>query len=189
MAQRAPHRKMFLFIYVYIYFLYDFTYGRAILFFCFFQPSWDGVGLQSTFLKIFDYSWKKKPVVWMWIDDVYRCVLVTSTDVYWYVYWWIKWLWVGFDKSSNAHWIGALVPMCPVHIGTHQYTSDLIKEAMHIGLVLLCPCAQTDRPKKKTPKSTGECGKTNKNMQKMSLVVKGELTPIFFWALLVPLCL
>ena len=82
MAQRAPHRKMFLFIYVYI-FLYDFTYGRAILFFCFFQPSWDGVGLQSTFLMFQKYYWwKKKPVVGVWIDDVYWCVLMISTDVY-----------------------------------------------------------------------------------------------------------
>ena len=55
---------------------------------------------------------------------------------------------------------------------------------MHIGLMLLCPCAQADRPtdrQKKTIKSTGECGKTNKNVQKMSLGVKGELTQFFFW--------
>ena len=126
MAQRAPHRKMFLFIYVYIYiFLYYFTYGRAILFF-FNRP--------GTVLDCRAHFWcfskvllmEKKPVVGMWIDNVYWCVLMISTDVYWYVYWWIKWLWVGLDKRSNAHWIGALVPMCPqytsVHIGTHQYT-------------------------------------------------------------------
>ena len=55
---------------------------------------------------------------------------------------------------------------------------------MHIGLVLLCPCAQAHRTAANQPEITAEARQISK---KMSWVLKGELTQFFFLALLVPL--
>ena len=75
MPQRGPHRKMFLFIYVYIYiYLYDLWQGHLV--FLFFQPSWNGVGLQSTFLKCFKSTTRGKRSRW------WGCGLIMCTGVY-----------------------------------------------------------------------------------------------------------
>ena len=83
MPQRGPHRKMFLFIYVYIYiYLYDLWQGHLV-FFVFptvLERCWVAEHIFEVFQKY--YSWKKKQVVGMWIDNVYWCVLMISTDVY-----------------------------------------------------------------------------------------------------------
>ena len=79
-GERPIGRCFFLFMYIYFYM--TLLMAGPCRFFCFFQPSWNGVGLQSTFLMFQKYYWWKKPVVGMWIDDVYWCVLMISTDVY-----------------------------------------------------------------------------------------------------------
>ena len=147
MPQRGPHRKMFLFIYVYIYIYIYMTYGRAILFFLFFQPSWNGVGLQSTFLKCFKSTTRGKRSRW------WGCGLIMCTGVYWWS-------------------VLMCIDMCID--GSNDCESDSIKEAMHIGLVLLCPCAQTDRPTdRSTEKNTQIHRRLLQNQQKYAKNVIG----------------
>ncbi len=81
-GERPIGRCFFLFMYIYFYM--TLLMAGPCRFFLFFptvlERCWVAEHIFDCFQKY--YSWKKKPVVGMWIDDVYWCVLMISTDVY-----------------------------------------------------------------------------------------------------------
>ena len=77
-----------------------------------------------------------------------------------------RWCGCGLMMCTGVYWWPVLMCIDMCIDGSNDCESDSIKAAVHIGLVLLCPCAQTDRPKKNHPNPPESAAKPTKICKK-----------------------